>query len=71
MELLRKDMSTEKSKPLVGDELLKKIEELKDSAKADVVHACGYVVQKEDGSECLDFASYFKAILAAKGMDLN
>jgi hypothetical protein len=53
--------------PLVGSELLKKIQELGDIGKSDLVRACGYVSSKPDGGERLNFTAFYEALLEAKG----
>lgn len=56
---------------LSGDDLLARIKELGDAPKADVVRDCGYVSTRSDGSERLNFTSFYEALLAAKGMALG
>jgi hypothetical protein len=55
---------------LTGAELLAKLKELSDASKSDLVRACGYVSTKKDGSERLDFAAFYEALLEAKGVEL-
>ena len=55
-----------KTKQLVGEELLAKVNELGDISKSDLVRACGYVSTKNNGEECLDFTSFYEALLNAK-----
>jgi len=61
---------TESRGPLKGQELLAKVKELGDVSKSDLVKACGYVSQKEDGSERLNFTAFYEALLEAKGVAL-
>ncbi len=62
---------TELKGPLKGQELLAKVKELGDVSKSDLVKACGYVSQKEDGSESLKFTAFYEALLEAKGVGLK
>jgi hypothetical protein len=56
---------------LTGADLLAKVKELSDASKSDLVRACGYVSQKKDGSERLNFTAFYEALLNAKGVDLG
>ncbi|MBM5799738.1 MAG: AbrB family transcriptional regulator [Cyanobacteria bacterium K_DeepCast_35m_m2_023] len=56
---------------LTGADLLAKVKELGDVSKSDLVRACGYVHQKKDGSERLNFTAFYEALLNAKGLDLG
>ena len=56
---------------LVGAELLAKVKELGDVSKSDVVRACGYVSDKKDGGERLNFTAFYEALLEAKGVNLG
>lgn len=42
-----------------------------DANKSDLVRACGYVSTKKDGTERLNFTSFYEALLEAKGLDLG
>lgn len=55
---------------LTGSELLAKLEELSDISKKDLVRACGYVSTDKDGSERLNFAAFYEALLEAKGAEI-
>ena len=56
------------SKPLKGEELLKRLSELpKDASKADQVRACGYFIESEDGTQKAQFMEFYSALLDAKG----
>ena len=60
------------SKPLKGEELLKRLSELpKDSSKADQVRACGYFVESEDGTQKAQFMEFYSALLDAKEFNLD
>ena len=56
---------------LTGSDLLAKVKELGDASKSDLVHACGYVSTKKDGSERLNFTAFYEALLEAKGVSLG
>ena len=57
--------------PLTGQELLDKVKDLGDVSKSALVRACGYVTLKKDGSDRLNFTSFYEALLEAKGVDLE
>ena len=59
------------TKQLVGEELLVKVKELGDVSKSDLLRACGYVSNKNDGGERLDFTALYEALLEAKGLNLG
>ncbi len=40
-------------------------------SKSDLVHACGYVSNKKDGGERLNFTAFYEALLEAKGVNLG
>ncbi|MEB3350273.1 MAG: AbrB family transcriptional regulator [Cyanobacteriota bacterium] len=56
---------------LTGAELLARIKELGDVPKSDLARACGYVSQRSDGSERLNFTAFYDALLKAKGISLG
>jgi len=53
---------------LTKTELLKKVHELADASKSDVVRACGYVSTTKDGRERLNFTAFYEAVLNANGV---
>ena len=55
---------------LTGSELLNKVKDLGDVSKSDLVKACGYVSEKKDGGERLNFTAFYEALLEAKGVNL-
>ena len=60
------------SKPLKGEELLKRLSELpKDASKADQVRACGYFVESEDGTQKAQFMEFYSAFVDAKEFNLD
>ena len=56
---------------LTGANLLARVKELGDISKTDVVRACGYVSQKKDGGERLNFTAFYEALLEAKGVEFG
>ena len=44
---------------LTGSDLLARVKEMGDASKSDLVHACGYVSTKKDGSERLNFTAFY------------
>ena len=57
--------------PLKGKELLKKVKELSDISKSNLVKACGYVRTKKGGGERLNYTDFYEALLEAKGIGLS
>jgi hypothetical protein len=53
---------------LTGSDLLAKVKELGDVSKSDLVRSCGYVSTKKDGTERLNYTSFYEALLSAKGV---
>ena len=56
---------------LTGAELLSKVKDLGDVSKSDLVRACGYVSEKKDGGERLNFTAFYEALLEAKGINFS
>ena len=56
---------------LTGSDLLTKVKELGDVSKSDLVRSCGYVSDKKDGGERLNFTACYEALLEAKGVNLG
>ena len=56
---------------LTGSNLLNKVKELGDVSKSDLVRACGYVSDKKNGGERLNFTAFYEALLEAKGVNLG
>ena len=56
---------------LTGSDLLDKVKELGDVSKSDLVRACGYVSEKKDGGDRLNFTAFYEALLEAKGVNLS
>ena len=56
---------------LTGSELLAKVKDLGDVSKTDLATACGYVSEKKDGSQRVNFTAFYEALLNAKGIDVG
>ena len=56
---------------LTGVDLLAKVKDLGDVSKTDLATECGYVSQKKDGSDRVNFTAFYEALLNAKGIDLG
>ena len=54
---------------LTGSDLLTKVKDLGDVSKSDLVRACGYVSEKKDGGDRLNFTAFYEALLEAKGIN--
>ena len=56
---------------LTGSDLLAKVKELGDVSKTELVRECGYVSEKKDGGDRLNFTAFYEALLEAKGVNLS
>ena len=56
---------------LTGSDLLAKVKELGDVSKSELVRECGYVSEKKDGGDRLNFTAFYEALLEAKGVNLS
>ena len=56
---------------LTGSDLLSKVKDLGDVSKSDLVRECGYVSEKKDGGERLNFTAFYEALLEAKGINFS
>ena len=56
---------------LSGSDLLAKVKELGDVSKTDLATACGYVTDKKDGGQRVNFTAFYEALLSAKGVELG
>ena len=54
---------------LTGTDLLSKVKDLGDVSKSDLVRACGYVSEKKNGGDRLNFTAFYEALLEAKGIN--
>jgi AbrB-like transcriptional regulator len=57
--------------PLTGAELLTLVESSEHKKKADLVREAGYVTEKADGKEAVNYSAFYDAILEAKGVNLK
>ena len=55
---------------LTGSDLLAKVKELGDVSKTDLATACGYVTDKKDGGQRVNFTAFYEALLSAKALNL-
>ncbi|MBD2103324.1 AbrB family transcriptional regulator [Leptolyngbya sp. FACHB-261] len=58
-------------KPLTGRELLEKVKDLKGASKEEKARACGYVSQTPKRGERVNLMQFYKALIAAEGIDLD
>ena len=56
---------------LTGSDLLATVKELGDVSKTDLATACGYVTDKKDGGQRVNFTAFYEALLSAKGVELG
>ena len=56
---------------LTGSDLLAKVKDLGDVSKTDLATACGYVTDKKDGGQRVNFTAFYEALLSAKGVELG
>ena len=56
---------------LTGSDLLAKVKDIGDVSKTDLATACGYVTDKKDGGQRVNFTAFYEALLSAKGIDLG
>ena len=56
---------------LTGTELLAKVKDLGDVSKSDLATTCGYVSDKKDGGQRVNFTAFYEALLNAKGIDFG
>ena len=56
---------------LTGSDLLAELKELGDVSKTDLATACGYVTDKKDGGQRVNFTAFYEALLSAKGVELG
>lgn len=58
-------------KPLTGDELIAKVNQLEHATREEKAKACGYYKVSKDGTERINVMAFLNAVLDAKGMDLD
>ena len=56
---------------LTGSDLLAKVKDLGDVSKTDLATACGYVTDKKNGGQRVNFTAFYEALLEAKGVNLG
>lgn len=56
---------------LEGTELLKRIRQLGDVPRSELIRECGYVSTNADGNETVNYTAFYEAVLLAKGVDLK
>tara|TARA_B100000073_G_scaffold279464_1_gene239969 strand:- start:67 stop:438 length:372 start_codon:yes stop_codon:yes gene_type:complete len=56
---------------LTGSDLLAKVKDLGDVSKTDLATACGYVSDKKNGGQRVNFTAFYEALLSAKGVELG
>jgi hypothetical protein len=59
------------NRPLVGAELLQKIDKIQESSKKEIARDCGYVTRTKNGQERINLVKFYNAILEAKGIELD
>jgi hypothetical protein len=59
------------TKPLTGQELLDKVEELGDLAKEEKAKVCGYVTSTKKGQPRVNMMKFYNALMDAKEIDLD
>ncbi|MEY2983964.1 MAG: hypothetical protein RLZZ568_581 [Cyanobacteriota bacterium] len=62
---------TTATKPLTGQELLDKIEELGDLPKEEKAKVCGYVTSTKKGLPRVNMMKFYNALMEAKEIDLD
>jgi AbrB-like transcriptional regulator len=60
-----------KKTPLEGEELLLKIQDLRDKSREDKAKACGYSTVTKDGVERVNLMRFLNALMEAQGIDLD
>ncbi len=59
------------TKPLTGQELLDKVDELGDLAKEEKAKVCGYVTSTKKGQPRVNMMKFYNALMDAKEIDLD
>ena len=59
------------TKPLTGQELLDKVDELGDLAKEEKAKVCGYVTSTKKGQPRVNMMNIYNALMDAKEIDLD
>ena len=58
-------------KPLVGEELIRKVKELENHSKEEKAKACGYYTVTKNGTERVNMMQFLNALIDAEGIDLD
>lgn len=61
----------QKDKPLVGEELLKKVKELEHLSKEEKAKSCGYYTVTKNGVERVNMMKFLNALIDAEGIQLD
>jgi hypothetical protein len=57
--------------PLTGEELLKKVQSLKNTSKEKKAKACGYYTVTKNGLERVNMMAFLNALIEAEGINLD
>ena len=60
-----------KIEPLLGEELLKKVNELESESKEDKAKKCGYYTVTKNGIERVNMMKFLNALIDAEGIQLD
>ncbi len=58
-------------KPLLGEELIRKVKELGNLSKEEKAKACGYYTITKNGTERVNMMQFLNALIDAEGIDLD
>lgn len=59
------------AEPLTGDALLARVKQLGSASKAELARGCGYAGPGNGRAERTNYAAFYEALLAAKGVSLG
>lgn len=60
-----------KSKPLTGQDLLDRVEQMQQEDIKDKARACGYVTTTKKGQERVNLMQFYNALIKAEGVNLD
>jgi hypothetical protein len=60
-----------KTEPLIGEALLKKVEDLGNLSKEEKAKECGYYTVTKGGVERVNMMKFYNALIDAKGIELD
>ena len=69
--ILISKFQTKRSQPLTGKNLRRKIKELGELPRSEMVQKCGYTYLLDDGTEELDFSGFQVALMKSKGQTFD